>query len=484
MSPTRTRVRSYDPVAVDRVRRTLEAVARATEAEEPAPPPPPDSDTLPRLGSASDPGRVAGRAGWWLGAGVVGAAAAALVGLMVLNRPDGAPPPTIAAAGVGQPATLNAGAAGTSVAVPGIVPEGFEFENFRVLDPLAGGIEVAVYRDGDALVAAFETEEAETADRLAERTALWGDRLELSRPVHDAGVGYLAVARDAGSGTPEPDDALEPLIDGEDPAVAAPEGFRLAALKRTAGLPEAGRLVAVAYEDGLRSLRLETRQGTLEPDLAAHLYPSAKALAVRGRPGFEAEAAEEDGTLLIWQEAPGLVVSVTATDLDRATLDRFVGGITLVPEETWVALREPVVTLESADEEVDVPPRPVVEGEAAGVDYAVEAFERGSLADGVARCRRLRVDLPAGGPIDETGCDAPAVSGRAGGMVVASLVVPPEVVLVRPDVTAAAPPELVADPALPGVVAHVILLLPAGQDASVQLVDAGGTVIETRTIAA
>ena len=68
-----------------------------------------------------------------------------------------------------------------------------------MLDPLPGSIEVDVYVDGGDVVAGFVTDDPATADRLAERTDLWGD-VTVAGPMLTRSDGYLAFSRGQSSG--------------------------------------------------------------------------------------------------------------------------------------------------------------------------------------------------------------------------------------------------------------------------------------------
>jgi hypothetical protein len=372
----------YDEAAADRVRRTLEAVA-AARPESPEPWAPAAADR-PRLGESHD-----GRARWWMGAGAVGMAVAGLVAVIVLIGGTGAVDPiqpeeqpaadTFAAAPAAGPVNAD-------VVVPGVVPEGFEYRGFRVLDPLPGPIEVDLYSDGDDVLAGFVTDDPATADRLAERTDLWGD-VVLAGPIHARSDGFLGFSREdpAARNNADAGRLVDLLLAGGGAGEAAPAGYELAASTVTAELPEAGRLVQVDYGRRSGVLSLATMQGTLDATLAAHLYPGAQPATVRGQAGF----AAADGDVLVWQEAPGLVAAVSGKGVDAAQLREFVDEVHVVSEDSWVALRT------SADRDrsrqVDTPARSEGNGPLGGLAFRLEAFDRGSLAEGVASCRRLVV---------------------------------------------------------------------------------------------
>lgn len=485
-----SRSRPYDHEAVERVRRTLSAVAEATRAGEEAPPPP-TYDAVPRLGGATHRGGVhGGRARWWVGAASVGVAGAALVAFVAVTGPDD-PPGLAIDAGDGD--TTDPDEAMTfgvediepvsDVAVPGVVPDGYEYQSLDVLAALKGSIEVNVFDDDGSLQVAFATDEPEAAQRLSERLDLWGDDLYVTAPTLRRDDGYLIVTRDALDASIAEDEAAETvaaLAAGRDAAEAAPDGYELAASVTTAQLPEAGRLVRVDYADGDRALRLETRQGTLSPELASHLYPAAEPAEIRGRPGFRADAAYPHDSLLIWQEAPGLVVSVSAADLDPPTLDQFVQMITVVPEDSWVTLREKAA--EPGDPSVvETPPRPIAEGDLAGMPFRLKVSERGSLADGVTACRHLGLDGDQ--PDDPVCVDARSmVTSRRGDLVIVWMVAPVGVVDVRADVPMAGPPALARDPARPDGSLHVLMAFPVGPNASIQLLDGSGAVVRTEVV--
>ena len=140
----------------------------------------------------------------------------------------------------------------------------------------------------------------------------------------------------------------------------------------------------VEYGSETATLRLATRQGTLDAALAAHLYAGAEPTTVRGQPGF----AAEDGQLLVWQETSGLVASITSSGVGRTTVDDFVDGLHTVTEDAWVVLR---TAGDAGERTLDTPAQPESAGTEGGVEYRIEAFERGSLDTGLESCRRLVV---------------------------------------------------------------------------------------------
>ncbi|MGH9245646.1 MAG: hypothetical protein ACRD29_15285 [Acidimicrobiales bacterium] len=505
MTPIRRPDHEYDPELVERVRRTLRAVAEATEVDEverDAPPTlgPRRLGTHPRAGAPplSSRGRLA------LGTGVVGAAAAVLLAFVALsNRVGGPPGPTDAADGRGAheaaPAVLDSGAetatadadvlaaaVPTDVAVPGWVPAAYEYKSFDVLDGLSGSVEANVYTQGDEVLAAFVTDEPDAAQRLAERTELWGSDGPSVRPTTRRGDGYLTFTRAIAS-TARAESVMEELVanlaEGAAPVDAAWGDYELAASIRTVELPEAGRLVRVAYEESTAAgeLTVETRQGTLSPELAAVLYPNAAPLAVRGRPGFSADATA-GGSLLIWQEAPGLVVSVTADDVDGPTLDSFVSQLAVVTEETWVTLRESAGGEGEAPEPLpDLPPRVLTGGELAGRSFTLEALDGGSLDHGVVGCHRLSVD---GAPFDEAVCGAVdrLASKRQADTVIVWAVVPAQVVSVQANAPVVSGPVIGVDPFHPTGSRQVLLVFTARPaDASIDFRDAAGNLVITQT---
>ncbi|MGH9116713.1 MAG: hypothetical protein ACRD0A_02190 [Acidimicrobiales bacterium] len=395
MTPRHARATGYNEATVKRVRRTLDAVAASVDHEADARPGPLDR---PRLA----PG-PSGRARWWLGASAVGVAAAGLVAFVVVaGRTDGGDEvaPADERGGAGRAAPTVAGPPNTDVVLPGSVPEGFSLNGFRVLDPLEGSIEVEAYADGDDTVIAFVTDVPATADRLAERTELWGDEIVVSGPTQARSDGYLGFSREPGAAPLAKDvaDALARLATGVAADEAAPDGYDLAASLTTVALPEAGRMVAVDYLGGSSSVRLATWQGTLDAELAPYLYPEAEAVEIRGHDGFRAD----DGRLLVWQEDDGLVVSALTTGPDPAAVDGFVDDLEVVSEDDWVTLRESASILDRG--EIDTPARPVDDGSVGGVGYRLEAFARGSLSGGVTGCLRLSVDGPGPRPTP-TACD-------------------------------------------------------------------------------
>ena len=342
----------YDEVAVERVRRTLDAVAGSVDHErEPVLLGPFDR---PRLAAGPS-----GRARWWLGAGAVGVAAAGLVAFVaVAGRTEPAGNQVaggrLEAGTADQAPPMVGGVPNTDIVLPGVVPDGFSFNSFRVLDPLDGSIEVEVYADGNDTIVGFVTDVPDTADRLAERTDLWGDVIVIVDPTHARSDGYFGFGRQQ-PGPPrveEVDAVLNRLATGAAAADAAPEGYDLAASHVTVDLPEAGRMVAVDYLRGSSSIQLATRQGTLDAELARHLYAKAEAVEIRGRDGFMAD----DGRLLVWQEAPGIVVTTTAVGVDPELVTGFVAQLEMVSEDDWVALRQSASLLEH--DEVDTPNRP------------------------------------------------------------------------------------------------------------------------------
>ena len=414
--PAPTGSHGYDEVAADRVRRTLRAVADTV-------PPAPDMWSPDIVGRPRLEASPSGRARWWAGAAAVGVVAAGLVTAVAIAGRSApldptAPADPIGPAGPGRDLTLDAPAAGPAngdVMVPGVVPDGLEYRGFRVLDPLPGSIEVDVYVDGGDVVAGFVTDDPATADRLAERTDLWGD-VTVAGPMLTRSDGYLAFSRGQSSEDAVTDD-LNRLIDdlgggliAED---VAPEGFELAASTVTAELPEAGRLVQVEYGSETATLRLATRQGTLDPALAAHLYAGAEPTTVRGQPGF----AAEDGQLLVWQETSGLVASITSSGVGRTTVDDFVDGLHTVTEDAWVVLR---TAGDAGERTLDTPAQPESAGTEGGFEYRIEAFERGSLDTGLESCRRLVV-VGATEPTGATRCgpaEAPSEVPVDGGRLV------------------------------------------------------------------
>jgi hypothetical protein len=467
----------YDAPTVERVRRALEAVAEAGRAgEETVPPPGPDA--VPRLGvGAVTPGSPRARIAWWAGAAGVAAVAAGLVAF-VAGGPAERPGVTVDPA-AGDPFTVGEGAIGvTDVAVPGAVPDGFDYHGFKVLDPLDGSIEVDVYQDDGALVAAFATDEPATALRLSERADLWGD-VVVSDITEVRGDGYVAVTRDASAPQLIPSDSqavIDALAAGADPAEAVPDGYEFVVSKQTDELPEAGRLVRVDYADGDRALRLETRQGRLDPELAALLYDEAQAVTVRGVPGFQAAGPGTDGSLLIWQEAPGLVVSVVANGVEPLAVDAFVRAITVVPESSWVGLREGAANREpSAVIETDA--RSFAEDDVAGAEFRLEAYEKGSLQDGVARCRRLTfvADDAEATACGDTGPRAIAL----GDVVVVWTAGPAGVVDVRTDVPLAGPAKVLTNPERRDGPVEVVVALTSDRVFTIELVDATGAVAAT-----
>jgi hypothetical protein len=153
----------------------------------------------------------------------------------------------------------------------------------------------------------------------------------------------------------------------------------------TAELPEAGRLVQVDYGHRSDLLRLATMQGTLDPALAGSLYPGAEQATVRGQPGVTAAG----GTVLVWQEASGLVAAASGDGLDPDEVRGFVDGVHVVSEDAWVALR--TAAGGGRSDAVDTPARAGTGGLVGGLAFRIEVFERGSLDRGVVSCRRLVV---------------------------------------------------------------------------------------------
>jgi hypothetical protein len=475
---------SYDTEAAERVRRTLRAVAEATPVAD-------DFDWQREVALVEDGPTVRDRRRMWLGAGSVAAAAAVLVAVLMVVG-DGLPAPVdpagpgeVAGSGADTFAGEDAGggreaAAVTDVAVPGAVPEGFEFDDFRVLDPLAGAVEVDLYADGDKLVGAVVTDEPETAHRLAERLEAWSTDPAMVPPRTEGGDGFMAFGRDAG--LRETEDVIGHLVEGVAAEAAVPDGYELAVSVTTRELPEAGRLVAVEYSRGDGVLAVETRQGTLSPELAPVLYPDAEPRDVRGRDGFEAATADGAGTRLIWQEAPGLVVSVAATAvIDRPVLDSFVNRLTVVGEESWVALRRAVNTnVEPPGPVAGMPIRLLAEGQDGGRTYRMEAFDGGSLERGVTGCHRLALD---GVDVQVACAPIPPVAFAAGDTAVVWMVAPGSVRVVEADVAARHGPVRAADPSRPDGPQQVLVVLPAGGTARLALRDADGAVIDQPMVA-
>jgi hypothetical protein len=317
-------------------------------------------------------------------------------------------------------------------------------------DPLAGtepertatlGVradpDAAVLRpaSGDGVVVATTDADDTTADTVAAALARI-TQADLSDPVSGQSAVRTAdgrVVSIASSATPA--DGLAEVIgqvrDGARPADVAAPGWTTTPV--TVGwVPGIARSDTVRYGGPFTGpwVELGTTVGQLpEPAALEALLPLGERVQLGdreawalSRTGASAGGPERSGTwTVVWQEADGLVGSVTTSGVAWDDVQRIGSDARLVDDPAPA---------------VPGRPRVVADGEAGGTAYAVEAWVDSwhGIADGAAGAVCWRVQVRGGAAAVPT-CEPPSVTfnryGDIGGRLVLGAVVSPDVTDVR-----------------------------------------------------
>jgi hypothetical protein len=134
---------------------------------------------------------------------------------------------------------------------------------------------------------------------------------------------------------PDPDDKLGfvagPLLKGmEEVPVQPPNGDQ--GVVRRLTLERAPGAIVVTI-DGRGHVAFETRLG----ELLASGEP-AEEVSVMGHPAVLVEHPDHAGWSLLWRETEGAAAIVSLSDVDRSTVDDFIGGLEEIPEGEWQEL--------------------------------------------------------------------------------------------------------------------------------------------------
>jgi hypothetical protein len=362
---TDTPTSDYDAAAAELVVRTLRAVADATPVASKSI----DFDAMVVPLAQADldrPTRRRRRARWLVG--ITAAAAAAVVVAVVWARDDErvqTSPSDGAIAADPPPSTRMA---------PGWLPEGFSAEPTEITRSPSLGMRVegALLRS-PASGAEIVAVSIESGHEEGDANLAMGQRIErvrmavegVFRPadgrhiVTDAAGprGAVAMARD-GASPAGANAVVARLLEGMAPVDATADGWTATPL-RLDWLPGIAPQVVTTHwsDDGMSAVAVTTLGGQLPgPDVIESLLADVEPTQLRGLPAWTFAPEGSDDTILLWQEAPGLVVTVTG-GLSPDQLRRVAEGL--------VAADGPPGGLESRPTVID-------EGTIAGLDYRVE----------------------------------------------------------------------------------------------------------------
>jgi hypothetical protein len=372
---TDTPTSDYDAAAAELVVRTLRAVAEATPVASKSI----DFDAMvvPLARDIDRSIRRRRRARWLVGLAAV--AAAVLVVAVVWARDDGrveTSPSDGAIATDPPPSTRMA---------PGWLPEGFSAEPTEITRSQGLGMRVegALLRSpaSGAEIVAVSIESGQD-DRDA--NVVMGQRVERVRmalegvfrpPTGDHMVtdsagprGAVAMARGGASPT-RARAAVDRLLEGIAPVDATAEGWTATPLPLD-WLPGIAPQVVTTHwsDDGMSAVAVTTVSGQLpRPDVIESLLADVEPTQLRGLPAWTFAPQNSDDMMLLWQEAPGLVVTVT-------------GGLS---PDALRLVAEGLVAIDDPPGGSETRPSVIAEGTIAGLDYRVErsAGEGTALGD-------------------------------------------------------------------------------------------------------
>ncbi len=346
---TLTRHPDHDDEAVDRVTRTLHAVAAATPVDD-GPSRTPDGElvVLPQA-ERRDP-----RRSWIVRAGVVTAAAAVLVaGVVWIRQDDGGDTPTdIVDQPVSPPVHMEAT----------WLPPALESTN-GVIDrsPALGvPVEAVMWGAGDSVVAvaAADLGDAAHPDRVQMATARVGSALadlvggagaEMPVTHVDGGRGAAVVAGPAASVDAR---ALAAVVGSGTPPADARPGEPAPRPLPVDWLGGVGPTVVVAHQptDQSAALGIVTVGGELpEGDVIDALVPGAVPAEVRGRTGWQYPMRDGAMYAVTWQEQPGVVVTVAGSGVRPTEVEAVADGLVAVEEPGGDAAGDPVAVGTVAD---------------------------------------------------------------------------------------------------------------------------------------
>jgi hypothetical protein len=363
MTDTRS---DYDAAAADLVVRTLRAVADAT----PVAPESIDFEPMavPLAQAGTDRQMLRRRRAPWL-VGVTAAAAAALVVAVVWARDEGrvqTSPSDGAFAADPPPSTRMA---------PGWLPEGFSAEPTEITRSQGLGMRVegALLRSpasGAEIVAVSIESGHDDSDAANVVMAKRIERVQMAlegvfRPpdghhivTDSAGPrGAVAMAR-SGASPAGANAVVARLLQDIAPVDATAEGWTATPLPLD-WLPGIAPQVVTTHwsDDGTSAVAVTTLSGQLPgPDVIESLLADAEPTQIGGLLAWTFAPESSDYTILLWQEAPGLVVTVTG-GLTPDELKRVAEGL--------VAVDDPPGGSETRRTVID-------EGTIAGLDYRVE----------------------------------------------------------------------------------------------------------------
>jgi hypothetical protein len=386
----------YDAATADLVVRTLRAIAEATPIDTKSI----DFDPVVVVPARADiDSSVHGhRRVRWL-VGLAATAAAALVVAVVWARHDGrveTSPSDGAIATDPPPSTRMA---------PGWLPRGFSAEPTEITrsrglgmsiegallrSPASGAEIVAVsiesgHEDGGAsIVMGRRVQRVEQAVEGVFRPPT-GDHIVTG----SAGPrGAVAMAR--GGASPAGANAVVArLLEGVAPVEATAEGWKATPLPLD-WLPGIAPEVVTGHQrdDGMSGVAVTTVSGQLPgPDLIESLLADVEQTQLRGLPAWTFAPEGSDDTMLLWQQGPGLVVTVT-------------GGLS--PDElTQVA--EGLVAVNDGPSGSAARPHVVAEGTIEGLDYRVERSAGEGTAVGACVTLVLEDEAASGPACTRTG---------------------------------------------------------------------------------
>jgi hypothetical protein len=372
---TDTPTSDYDAAAADLVVRALRAVAEATPVDSKSI----DFDPMavPLARADIDRSIRRRRRARWL-VGLSAAAAAALVVAVVWARDDGrveTSPADGAIATDPPPSTRMA---------PGWLPEGFSAEPTEITRSPGLGMRVEGTLLRSATGAEIVAVSIESGDEGGDANLVMGrriDRVRLAvegvfRPpdgrhmvTDSAGPrGVVAMAR-GGASPARVRAAVARLLEGFAPVDATAEGWTATPLPLD-WLPGIAPQVVTTHwsDDGMSAAAVTTVSGQLPgPDVIESLLADVEPTQLRGLSAWTFAPEGSDDMMLLWQEAPGLVVTVTG-GLSPDELRRVAEGL--------VAVDEPAGGSETRSSVI-------AEGTIAGLDYRVErsAGEGTALGD-------------------------------------------------------------------------------------------------------
>lgn len=373
---TDTRTSDYDAAAADLVVRTLQAVAEATPVDSKSI----DFDPMVVALARADIDRSIRRrrrARWLVG--LSAAAAAALVVAVIWARDDGrveTSPSDGAIATDSPPSTRMA---------PGWLPEGFSAEPTEITRSPGLGmtVEGALLRS-PASGAEIVAVSIESDDGDGDANLVMGRRIERVRlalegvfrpPTADHMVtdsagprGAVAMAR-GGASPARARAAVARLLEGIAPVDATAEGWTATPLPLD-WLPGIAPQVVTTHwsDDGMSAAAITTVSGHLPgSDVIESLLADVEPTQLRGLPAWIFAPEGSDDMMLLWQEAPGLVVTMTG-GLSPDELRRLADGL--------VAVDDPAGGSETRSSVI-------AEGTIARLDYRVErsAGEGTALGD-------------------------------------------------------------------------------------------------------